>query len=154
MFLDEKGILRCGGRLTNSELGIEAKFPILLPKSDPFTMRVIQETHERYLHCGVSQTLAMVRRKYWICQGRRTISTVLAKCLVCRKAEGKAFDPPQMPSFPKERVESSPAFRIIGLDYFGPLKVRDEAIPRSKTVRKFGSASSIVSQPEQFTWKS
>ena len=51
------GILVCKGGLENSDLQLEAKFPIILPKEDRFTDIVVQDCHERVHHGGVRSTL-------------------------------------------------------------------------------------------------
>ena len=45
IYLDNKGLMRCKGRLENSDLTESARCPILLPKNDRFTILVIEEVH-------------------------------------------------------------------------------------------------------------
>ena len=80
VYIDEKGLLRCNGRLGNSELDENAKHPLLLPKADRFTESLIENLHKRTYHSGVAQTLAQIRNKYWIPSGRSVIQKVL-RCL-------------------------------------------------------------------------
>ena len=62
--MDNKGLMRCQGRLENSDLTESARCPILLPKNDRFTILVIEEVHAKCQHCGVSQTLSILRRNF------------------------------------------------------------------------------------------
>ena len=43
LYKDDKGILRCGGRLKNAPIPFNARFPIFLPRSSHFTNLVINE---------------------------------------------------------------------------------------------------------------
>ena len=45
LFVDDKGLIRCGGKLSNAELPYSAKYPVLLPRSHPITTLIIQRCH-------------------------------------------------------------------------------------------------------------
>ena len=60
------GVLRCVGRLGNSDLEVEAQRPIILPKDHIYTTKTIEECHKRVLHGGVRETLAELRSKSWV----------------------------------------------------------------------------------------
>ena len=122
---DESGLLRCHGRFENAELTQAAKHPKLLPKDDYFTRLVVEDAHSRVLHSGVSQTLARVRKEYWIPHGRAVVKKIIKECRVCKRVEGTPFAMPNMPNLPRERVAKSHPFEYTGIDYFGPLYVKD-----------------------------
>ena len=85
VYIDERGLLRCRGRLGNSELDAEAKQPLLLPKNDQFTELLIDNLHKKVFHSGVSQTLARIRNRYWIPAGRSVVRRVLRHCIACKR---------------------------------------------------------------------
>ena len=122
--LDNMAIIRCVGRLEHSDISEEAKRPILLPKKDPFTGLITEHYHKRLLHVGVSQTLAQIRQKYWIPQGRSEVRKVLKRCGYCRRYEGGPYKMPLIPPLPRKRVSESAPFTYTGVDYFGPLYVK------------------------------
>ena len=62
-------ILRCRGRLSNSDLDLETKTPIILPADHPFTHLVTECCHADVIHGGVRETLAELHRRYWVCKG-------------------------------------------------------------------------------------
>ena len=80
--------------------------------------------HRRVLHSGVSQTLAQTRQEYWIPQGRALTKQILNSCLICKRTEGGPFAMPEMPPLPRERVARSAPFEFTGVDYFGPLYIK------------------------------
>ena len=124
--VDEKGLLRCVGRLENSELTEGAKAPILLPKKDPYTRLCVLDSHERCLHSGIPQTLCQLRKRYWVIKGRSLVRTVLLHCNICRRVEGPPYKPPPMPPLPSSRVSRTVPFHYTGVDYFGPIMVRNK----------------------------
>ena len=124
IYLDRKNILRCRGRLENAELTEGARLPVLLPKGDKCTQLLIDRIHRNSLHVGASQTLSLIRQKYWIPQGRSAVRAALLKCSVCRHYEGGPYKMPSMPPLPTKRVSQSSPFSHSGVDYFGPLFVK------------------------------
>lgn len=123
---EDNGILRCKGRFKFSDWPTDQKYPILLPKNTDFTYEIIEETHRRMYHVGVSQTLAAVRQKYWIPQGRSQVQRVLYRCKECRKYGGGPYKMPPVAPLPKERVTMSKPFTYTGIDYLGPLFIKAE----------------------------
>ena len=85
LYKDDKGILRCGGRLKNAPISFNARFPIFLPRSSHFTNLVINECHLKVLHNGVRETLTELRSCLWVVKGRQAVKTVIGKCSVCKK---------------------------------------------------------------------
>ncbi|XP_076246247.1 uncharacterized protein LOC143186457 [Calliopsis andreniformis] len=63
-FLDEKAILRIGGRLQNSNLNFNQKHPILLPKNHHVTDLIIRQAHLDNCHAGINSILYTVTLKY------------------------------------------------------------------------------------------
>ena len=49
LFEDDKGVIRCQGRLGNSELTDSAKYPIFLDASHHLTTLVVWRCHERVM---------------------------------------------------------------------------------------------------------
>ena len=69
--LENNRILRCVGRLVNSEeQEIDAHRPIILPRDHAYMTLVIWDCHERVLHSHVRATLAEMHSRYWVAKGR------------------------------------------------------------------------------------
>jgi len=126
--LDKYGILRCHGRFLNAELSEDTKYPKLIPRHEYFTRLVIREVHERLIHAGISHTLASLRQEYWLPKGRIEVRACVHHCLVCRRHEGPAFALPRMPPWPRQRVSESLPFQFTGLDYLGPVFIKEDKI--------------------------
>lgn len=115
------GIIRCKGRLQNTNFPWETIHPILLPRESPLTILYIRKIHKNNMHIGCSHTLAKLREKFWIMKGRAKVKSVLHHCVTCRKWSGGSFQLPPMPPLPWIRVAESAPFTFIGVDYFGLL---------------------------------
>ncbi|XP_065181258.1 uncharacterized protein LOC135811921 [Sycon ciliatum] len=130
LFIDQKGILRCGGRLKHAELNIETRFPALLPHRGPLTALIVTHFHKMILHSGVSHTLSRIRREYWITQGRSTVKSILRKCHTCKRVEGYHYATPPFAPLPPECLNPSLAFTFCGVDYFGPMYTKEQSVSK------------------------
>lgn len=122
-FLDGDGILRVGGRLSNSDENFDYKHPVLLPGRDYVVEMLIRHYHCRNLHTGPGLLMSVLRTKYWLLAARRAIRSVITKCNICFR-----FKPqpglPMMADLPEPRVkEVSKAFIHTGCDFAGPFFV-------------------------------
>ena len=124
LFKDAKGIWRCQGRLANSDLPTEAKYPIFLFKTHHLTSLIIKDCHERVMHSGMKSTLTELQSHYWVVQGRQRVKQILHNCVICRRYQGTSYRPPPAPPLPSFRVTEARPFSYCGVDYAGPLFVR------------------------------
>lgn len=126
VFLDKDDIIRCHTRLLHSALSPTAISPILLVKDSSLTKLLILETHKAYKHAGPPATLAALRMKYWLPQGRRQVTKIINNfCFSCRKATAKTYPNPPVAPLPEFRVtRASRPFQATGLDIFGPYWTR------------------------------
>lgn len=135
-FLDEQGIIRVGGRLSNSNLSSECKYPIVLPSKGNFTKLVILKYHLQHLHAGPQLVLSRIRTEFWPLNGRRTVRSVLIKCIVCFKYKPVGFIQ-QMGNLPADRVSVSRVFSKIGIDYAGPYLIKEIKHRNKKLVKAY-----------------
>ncbi|XP_044741128.1 uncharacterized protein LOC123302317 [Chrysoperla carnea] len=123
-FIDPSGIIRVGGRLTNSPLQYSHKHPIILPKRAHFTHLLIDYLHHSYLHAGPQLLQALIQRKYWIVAARSAIKSRIFQCIKCYKLKPKNYIP-YMSALPSSRFEQGRAFLNVGIDYAGPFLIKD-----------------------------
>ncbi|XP_065226222.1 uncharacterized protein LOC135849650 isoform X1 [Planococcus citri] len=134
---DSQNIIRCHGRLVESCLNDNAKFPILLPEKEYFTHLLIEKIHIDNYHVGVSHTLSELRKNFWIPKGRSTVYYVLKKCANCKYYDGGPYKYPAIPPLPEFRVNQSSPFSCCGIDTFGPLYVSDNSVQKKVFVSIF-----------------
>ena len=125
LFTDPNGVLRLKGRLENMEEKFEKRFPIFLDQNSYFTKLIILECHKKVKHSRVKDTLNELRSSYWITQGRQTVKRIIGKCTLCNRFDAKAFESLPFAPLPEFRVKADFPFTSTGIDYFGPLLVKN-----------------------------
>lgn len=119
-FLDENGVIHVGGRLQKSKLTCLQKHPILIPLKHSFVHLLVWDAHNKVFHGGISETLMELRERFWLIKGRQTVKNILKRCRVCKRfnsSPGRQVTAP-LPAF---RVDQSPPFSVVGIDFGGPL---------------------------------
>ena len=124
-FLDSNSVLRVAGRLKESSLDYNVKHPIILPKDNVLTMRILSYYHELTNHQGRHITHSAVRSAgYFIEKGSSIIKKFINSCVMCRKLRFSCAKQ-LMADLPSDRVEATPPFLRTGLDVMGPWVVSD-----------------------------
>ena len=121
--LDDKGLIRVGGRLGEAPLPETAKFPIILPKGHGFTTSLIRMTHVDNEHAGADWLHFHLRQFYWIMSSRQQIRTIIRNCFLCQKYNAVRGNQ-QMAPLPRDRLSVEVPFSIVGVDYTGELKIK------------------------------
>lgn len=132
-FLCKDGLIRVGGRLRHAKIPFQLKHQILLPHSHQLTALIIWNIHYKYFHLGPGSTLNCLQQEYWIINGRDAVRYTLKKCIVCTRHHAK-FMEQSMADLPFHRVNPSPPFSKVGVDYAGPIAFRP--MVRSKVTLK------------------
>lgn len=122
LFIDSYGIIRIGGRLSNSNLPYEAKHPALLPKHDHITHMLIDYFHRLHCHTGANVLTSLLRQKYWILSARIVIRQRVHACNPCFK-NAPSHLTSKMADLPSYRVQETKAFVHTGVDYAGPINI-------------------------------
>lgn len=124
-FLDKEGLIRVGGRLRHADISIDRKYPIVLPAKHYITGLIMRDMHTKTHHCPAEQLLSLVRQRYWPISGRREARKVRKNCIDCFKYRPMVPDV-KMGDLPRQRVSGFVrAFVNTGVDYAGPLQVRE-----------------------------
>ena len=125
VFEDKDGRLRVQGRFgQNEKLTYDERYPLILPNDYHLTKLIVMDAHEKTLHQGIEATMNMMRQRFWIPKARRTIKSILRRCVICRRYQGKPINSPPTPNLPDYRFSASRAFQHIGFDHAGPLYIR------------------------------
>lgn len=122
-FVDEKGLIRVGGRIMNSALKYDAKHQIILPYDYFVTDLIIKKVHMESMHGGPMLTESLIRQNYWIIKGYRRIKKNIYDCEICRRYSTTKLQQ-YMGNLPTHRVTGIRAFINCGVDYAGPIAIR------------------------------
>lgn len=124
-FLDQEGVLRVGGRISKMK-GIVPSGqinPIILPKNHHISTLLIGHYHEKLQHQGRHLTEGALRSAgYWVISAKRSISSLIHKCLNCRRLR-RNVEHQRMADLPLDRLTPGPPFTSVGVDMFGPWNV-------------------------------
>ena len=132
--LSKEGLLLVGGRLDRADIYDLQKHPIILSASDWLTKMVFHYYHVLMLHCGPTLLLAHTAQMLYVVGAKRLARTVCQDCLVCRRTAPRARAQ-QMGQLPATRVNKSLMFLHSGVDYAGPILLK-QGNPRRPTITK------------------
>ncbi|XP_033231518.1 uncharacterized protein LOC117182531, partial [Belonocnema kinseyi] len=133
-FLDVEGILRVGGRLSQSDLSYSRKHPILLPQSHMVTNLIIREKHLTLFHAGTQATLNATREFYWIVNGKNAVKNIRRHCVTCCRAKPQTLNY-IMGDLPKNRTIFKRAFLQSGIDFCGPFYIKERKFQNRKKIK-------------------
>ncbi|XP_072384599.1 uncharacterized protein [Diabrotica undecimpunctata] len=119
-FYEEGGLITLRSRVCNREDTQYYHFPVVLPSKHEVTIKLIRHYHLKSCHVGIQGTLSLLREKFWILSGRRSVRSVIYKCVLCRRYTGKHLAV-HTPPLPDNRVRDAVAFEVTGIDFAGPL---------------------------------
>ena len=122
-FLAKDGLLRVGGRLSNSSLPYERKHPIILKAKDILPQLVFRYHHLLLGHCGPTLLLSHVGAMYHVTGARNLARSICNKCIVCRKAAARV-DHQLMGQLPPSRITANFVFFHTGIDFAGPYLIK------------------------------
>ena len=124
-FLDQESLLRVGGRLSRSNLPLNQKHPLLLPKNHPMTTMILEWCHQKTAHGGRGMTLSGMRsRGFWIIKANSAVRSLLNQCVPCRRLRSSS-NQQIMADLPEKRTTEVPPFTHCGVNMFGPFLVKE-----------------------------
>ncbi|XP_076384534.1 uncharacterized protein LOC143263460, partial [Megalopta genalis] len=112
VFLDNGGLLRVGGRLSNAPIDYDQKHPIILPPKHPLTDLIIKCEHHRLMHAGCQAVLTSLQTR---CFKTNPLSQTY-----------------QMGQLPASRVTPVRRFFTCGVDYAGPFFTKERTRSKDK----------------------
>ena len=141
--MDKEGILRVGGRLSNSLSDYQARHPAILPSKAHITTLYIRHIHNTVVaHQGRMTTLNAIRSRgvHLLSNGMRAVSSVIYHCVKCHKLRGAPLQQ-KMADLPETRTTPTAPFTHTGIDAFGPITVKQGR----KEVKNYGLIFSCFS---------
>ena len=100
------------------------------------TKLIIQYEHERLCHAGSLATLASIRTRFWPLSGRDQVRQVTRKCFTCARMKPLEVNP-IMGNLPGARLMPGKIFRNTGVDYAGPILIKDGKTKNRRLVKAY-----------------
>ncbi|XP_042912353.1 uncharacterized protein [Parasteatoda tepidariorum] len=97
--------------------------PLILPSKHLVITRLIEQEHLLNKHAGTSILLTILRERFWIIKGRRTVRSVIRGCVTYKRQKVKNLEVP-FPPLPPDRTRLSAVFEVSGVDLAGPLMTK------------------------------
>ena len=95
-FLDERGMLRLGGRLQFSDLSFDERHPIILPRGH-IALLLTRSQHLALKHAGVGLMVSSLRDKFYIIGSRTLAKRVKKECFRCQRFDANPNNEPFAP---------------------------------------------------------
>lgn len=137
--LDERGLLRVGGRLENADVPYNAKHQIILPAKNIVAKMIILEIHLRCAHGGPRLTEAVLRQKYWMPRSQNEIKAIIRNCVTCFKHNPRAMRQ-VMADLPAARLSTNlkPFINCV-IDNTGDIKTKYNKGRGAKVVKSYAT---------------
>ena len=122
--LDKDGIIRVGGRISQSSVEETTKHPILLSSEHLLYKYIIEYFHVKLRHQGIEAVHYAIREKIWLLQGRQGVRSVTYNCVTCKRFNAKPLAQ-QMADLPATVVDKyETPFTYCSVDLTGAIPVR------------------------------
>lgn len=107
----------------------------MIPKKHIATL-LVRHYHEQVAHQGCHFTEGAVRSAgLWLTGGKRLVSGIIHKCVICKKLRGK-LEEQKMSDLPSDRLSLEPPFTHVGLDVLSPWTVTSRRTRRGHAESK------------------
>ncbi|XP_055622908.1 uncharacterized protein LOC129766407 [Toxorhynchites rutilus septentrionalis] len=123
--LDDQGVLRMDSRITNAQqFSTDFKFPIILPKGHYGTQLLVDWYHRQSKHINTETAVNEMRQKFYVSEMRSAFRKAKKVCQWCRIYKATPVVPRMAPLPPARTVTHIRPFSYVGVDYFGPVLIR------------------------------
>ncbi|XP_073823930.1 uncharacterized protein [Musca autumnalis] len=124
-FIDSKGLMRVGGRLSNAtEMPPSERHPLILPYNCKMSRLLINFIHQVTLHGGNQLMLRVLRTEFWIPRAKNLIRWSIGRCRICT-IMAKQTRSQLMASLPLSRTILDRPFTRTGVDFAGPYDIKN-----------------------------
>ncbi|UYV78053.1 hypothetical protein LAZ67_15003314 [Cordylochernes scorpioides] len=98
------------------------------------TELIIRQCHQEHFHSSFNLTCSILRRTYWIINGRSFVKQILKNCVQCFKVNARP-NTQLMGKLPSSRTTYIRSFARTGVDLAGPILTKPR-LPRSRVKLK------------------
>ncbi|XP_075163053.1 uncharacterized protein LOC142235680 [Haematobia irritans] len=136
--LDQNELLRVNGRLVNSDLSYNERFPIILPEKSTYCKLLIEFSHKILLHAEHQTMLRTIRQEFYVIRLKSIIRQCIRKCRVCVMYKHQTRTQ-IMAALPPERCTFSLPFTNTGIDFAGPFDLKTSTLRNAKLQKGYAA---------------
>ncbi|KAG5667045.1 hypothetical protein PVAND_015046 [Polypedilum vanderplanki] len=134
-FLDDLGVMRKGGRVSNDDtLTYQEKYPIILPPNQRLVKLMVRKAHLEVAHAPLALLLRHVRSRFWIIKAKKVAKIVIGECVKCTILAKSAVQT-SIGQLPVDRLRPVKPFTVTGVDMCGPFPLRANRLSASKVLK-------------------
>ena len=136
LFEDKDELLQLKGRFANTSLKHQEQHPIILQSKNNsyFSQLLIWDAHNARLHHGMETTFGTNSAQILDCQRTEKCEGSVEEMFTCTIYQGQPVRAPASPNLPHFRVDHlAHAFQFTGLDFTGPVFVKDGVESNNKS---------------------
>ncbi|KAJ8398398.1 hypothetical protein AAFF_G00426530 [Aldrovandia affinis] len=85
--LNDEGILRIGGRISNAAIPVSLKNLIILPRDSHVSKLILRDIHQQVGHSGRNHMLARLNQKFWLPSANSSARKIIKPCVFCRRMQ-------------------------------------------------------------------
>ncbi|XP_035227011.1 uncharacterized protein LOC118199302, partial [Stegodyphus dumicola] len=124
VFKDDRSIYRVKTKIIYRKGSEYFLKPVVLSSKHEVVKRLIFSVHVKNCHAGGQILLNLLREKYWILNGRKTVKNIVANYTICKRYNSRNMETICAP-LPENRVKDAAVFQITGVDVAGPLFLKE-----------------------------
>ena len=114
-------------------LPYKTRHPKIIDSHHELAQLITEDMHRTYHHSPKEHLLNLIRQDYWIIHCRPAVRSVKFTCNYCYRLTVKPQEQ-QMGNVPECRLEPGMVFRNTGVNYFGPMIIKE----RRSEVKVYG----------------
>ncbi len=134
--IGEESLLRVSGRVRDTLQPTTPKSYILLSTKSSIARLLLTTLHQDLSHAGPSVMLSVIAETYHIVNVKQFVKGLCRSCVTCQKAQAQTQQQ-RMGMLPLIRTTPAPPFHHIGLDYAGPVYLRQGSARRPVKVKAY-----------------
>ncbi|XP_011700215.1 PREDICTED: uncharacterized protein LOC105457307, partial [Wasmannia auropunctata] len=124
VYEDENKLLRLKSPVINREDTYDFRCPIVLDPKHLLIKKLIDYKHKQLNHAGIQIVMGNLREMCWILNCRAAVRSAISNCVTCKRHKVNKLEATSG-DLPNERVKDAKVFEVAGIDYVGPLYLKN-----------------------------
>lgn len=137
-FMDLNKLLRVNGRLSDSSLPYNERYPVILPGNSRLCQLLLTHLHTFLVHAECNQMCRMVQTEFYISRLKIRVKKVIRHCMNCIIFKQRHCSQIMAP-LPPDRCNLSVPFQTTGTDFAGPFDLKTSSLRNAPYIKGYVS---------------